>query len=58
MEIITFNFITPQGYKDHALPGEHEMKKMITTSMPRRQVWMADDDDFDRIVRNSKRVLV
>ena len=25
--------------------------------MPRRQVWMADDDGFDYIVKNSQRVL-
>ena len=38
-------------------PGEHEIKKMITTSMLKRQVWMTDDDEFDHIVENSKRVL-
>ena len=30
---------------------------MITTGMLKRQVWMADDDEFDHIVKNSKRVL-
>ena len=30
---------------------------MITTSMLRRQVWMADDDEFDHILENSQRVL-
>ena len=30
---------------------------MITTSMLRRQVWIADDDEFDYIVKNSQRVL-
>ena len=30
---------------------------MITTSMLKRQVWMADDDEFDHIVKNSERVL-
>ena len=30
---------------------------MITTSMLRQQVWMADDDEFDYIVKNSQRVL-
>ena len=30
---------------------------MITTSMLKRQVWMADDDEFDHIVKNSQRVL-
>ena len=30
---------------------------MITISMLRRQVWMADDDAFDHIVENSQRVL-
>ena len=29
---------------------------MITTGMLKRQVWMADDDDFDHIVKNSQRV--
>ena len=44
MEVITFNFVTPLGYKNHGLPGENEIKKM---SMLRRQAWMADDDEFD-----------
>ena len=30
---------------------------MITTSMLRRQVWMADDDVFDHIVKNSQKRL-
>ena len=30
---------------------------MITTDMLRQQVWMADDDEFDYIVKNSQRVL-
>ena len=30
---------------------------MISTSMLRQQVWMADDDEFDDIVENSQRVL-
>ena len=30
---------------------------MITTGMLKRQVWMADDDEFDHIVTNSQRVL-
>ena len=30
---------------------------MITTSMLRRQVWMADDDEFNYIVKNTQRVL-
>ena len=30
---------------------------MITISMLKRQVWMADDDEFDHIVKNSQRVL-
>ena len=29
---------------------------MITTGMLKRQVWMADDDEFDHIVKNSQRV--
>ena len=32
----------------------HEIKKM---NMLRRQVWMADDDEFDHIVKNSQKVL-
>ena len=32
------------------------MKKMITTNMLKRQVWMSDDE-FDHIVKNSQRVL-
>ena len=30
---------------------------MITTSMLRRQVWMADDDEFNYIIKNTQRVL-
>ena len=30
---------------------------MIITGMLRRQVWMGDNDEFDYIVKNSKRVL-
>ena len=30
---------------------------MITTSMLKRQVWMADDGEFDHILENSERVL-
>ena len=30
---------------------------MITTGMLKRQVWMADDDEFHHIVTNSQRVL-
>ena len=30
---------------------------MITTDMLKRQVWMADDDEFEYIVENSQRVL-
>ena len=30
---------------------------MLTTSMLRRQVWMADGDEFDHIVENSQRTL-
>ena len=56
MEVITFNFITLSGYKNHAL-GENEIKEMITASMLRRQVWMTDDDEFDHIVGNMQRVL-
>ena len=29
---------------------------MITTSMIGGQVWMADDDEFERIVENSQRI--
>ena len=30
---------------------------MITTGMLRQQVWMANDDKFDYIVKNSQKVL-
>ena len=30
---------------------------MITADMLKRQVWMADDDEFDHIVQNSQKVL-
>ena len=30
---------------------------MITTGMLKKQMWMADDDEFDHIVKNSRRVL-
>ena len=30
---------------------------MITTSMLRQQTWMADDNEFDYIVKNSERIL-
>ena len=30
---------------------------MITTSKLKRHVWIADDDEFDHIVKNSQRVL-
>ena len=30
---------------------------MITTSMLRQQAWMADDDEFHYIFKNSQRVL-
>ena len=58
MEIITLNFITFVGYKkSYPRLGEHEIKGMITRSMLKRQVWMADDDEFDHIVEYSQRVL-
>ena len=53
MEVITFNFITPLGYKNYA---QDENKRMITTGMLRRQVWMTDNE-FDYIIKNSQRVL-
>ena len=34
---------------------EHKIKKMITTGMLRRQVWMVDDDEFGYIVKDSQR---
>ena len=34
-----------------------EVKKMITTSMLRRQVWTVNDDEFNHIVKNSQRLL-
>ena len=56
MEIITFNFITLLGYKKIIPSLEiNEIKKM---SVLRRQVWMAHDDEFDHIVKNSQRVLL
>ena len=33
------------------------IKRTITTDMLKRQVWMADDDEFDHIFKNSQRVL-
>ena len=33
------------------------LRKMLTVSMLRQQVWMVDDDEFDYIVKNSPRVL-
>ena len=30
---------------------------MITTGMLKRQIWMANNDEFDYIVKNSQRVL-
>ena len=40
--------------KHHFLPGGNKIKKMSTL---RRQVWMADDDEFDHLVKNLQRVL-
>ena len=54
MEIIAFNFITPLAYKNHT---QYQIKKMITTSMLKRQAWMADNDKLDHILENSQRVL-
>ena len=34
-----------------------ENKGMITTDMLKRQVWMADDDEFEYIAENSQKVL-
>ena len=42
------------GYKKSYPPWENEIKKM---SMLRRQAWMADNDEFDYIVKNSQRLL-
>ena len=39
--------------ENHALPGDNEIKK---TSMLKRQVGMDHDDEFDHIVKNSRRV--
>ena len=36
---------------------QHEIKKMITTSILRRQAWMAGDYELDHILKNSQRVL-
>ena len=50
MEIILLNhFCNP--------PWVIKIKRTITTSMLKRQVWMANDDEFDRIVKNLQRVL-
>ena len=56
MEIIAESFLVTScmSQKNHALPGDNEIKKM---SMHKRQVRMADDDEFDHIVKNSQRVL-
>ena len=43
-------------YPDPAM-GENETKKMITTGMLRRQVWITDDDEFNHIFENLRRVL-
>ena len=34
-----------------------EIKKTTTTGLLKRQVWMADDDEFNHIAKNSQRVL-
>ena len=53
MEIIVYHFCSPLGYKNHT---QHEIKKIITTGIFKRQVWMANDE-FDFIVKNLQRVL-
>ena len=35
----------------------HAIKKMISTGMLNREVWMADDDELDHMVKNSQRVI-
>ena len=45
-----------KSYPDPAM-GENEIKKMITTGMLRRQVWITDDDEFNHIFENLRRVL-
>ena len=43
------------GYKkNHAFPGDNEIKKM---SMLTIEVWLADDDEFEHIDKNSQRIL-
>ena len=56
MEIIAESFLVTSymSQKNHALPGDNEIKKM---SMLKRQVRMADDDESDHIVKNLQRVL-
>ena len=56
MEIIAESFLVTSymSQKNHDLPGDNEIKKM---NMLKRQVRMADDDEFDHIVKNSQRVL-
>ena len=47
--------IIHQVIKNHT---QHQIKKkMIITSMLRRQEWMADDYELDYILENSQRVL-
>ena len=45
--------MTPLGYKKSHT--QHQIKKKM--SMLRWQLWMAYDDEFDYIVKNSQRLL-
>ena len=36
---------------------QRQFEIMITASMLKKQVWMADDDEFDHIVKYSQRVI-
>ena len=58
MKIITLNFIAFLGYENNTRGGgEHGIKKMITTSMLTRQLWMTNDDEFNHVAGNSQSVL-
>ena len=52
MEVIVHHFCNPFRLKKN-----HEIKKMMTTSIFKRQAWMADDYEFDYLVKNSQRIL-
>ena len=59
MEVIAHHFCNPLAdYKNfYPLQGRMKIKKMITASMFRWQVWMDVDEEFEHIVENSQRIL-